>query len=149
MCGRFTQRADAKALAKAFKVTEVPEAEARYNIAPMQDVLAVRHSPDGREATFLKWGLVPSWAKDVSMGTKLINARSETVAEKPAFRQAFKQRRCIIPANGFYEWRRTGGMKQPYFFRMRDERPFGFAGLWERWEGEGGEVLSSCAILKK
>ena len=81
------------------------------------------------------------------MGARLINARSETVAEKQAFRQAFKQRRCIIPADGFYEWQRTGGRKQPFFFRMRDERPFGFAGLWERWEGEGGEVINSCAIL--
>lgn len=81
------------------------------------------------------------------MGARLINARSETVAEKPAFRQASKQRRCIIPADGFYEWQRTGGRKQPFFFQMRDERPFGFAGLWERWEGEGGEIVNSCAIL--
>ena len=81
------------------------------------------------------------------MGARLINARSETVAEKPSFRQAFRQRRCIIPADGFYEWQRAEGRKQPFFFRMRDESPFGFAGLWERWEGEGGEVLDSCTIL--
>ena len=147
MCGRFTQRADSKKLAKAFEVAEVPPVEARYNIVPTQDVLAVLEREDGREATFYKWGLVPSWAKDASMGARLINARSETVAEKPAFRQAFRQRRCIIPADGFYEWQRTGGRKQPFFFRMRDERPFGFAGLWERWEGESGEVINSCAIL--
>ena len=107
MCGRFTQRADAKALAKAFEVAEVPSVEARYNIAPTQDILAVRESSDGREATFFKWGLIPSWAKDTSMGARLINARSETVAEKPAFRQAFKKHRCIIPADGFYEWQKT------------------------------------------
>ncbi len=147
MCGRFTQRSDSKRLAKEFKVAEVPAAEARYNIAPTQDVLAVLEREDGREATFLTWGLVPSWAKDTSMGARLINARSETVAEKPAFRQAFKQRRCIIPADGFYEWVRTEGRKQPFFFRMRDESPFGFAGLWERWEGEDGQVINSCAIL--
>jgi putative SOS response-associated peptidase YedK len=147
MCGRFTQRADSKKIAKEFKVAEVPAVEARYNIAPTQDVLAVREGGDGREATYLKWGLVPSWAKDTSMGARLINARSETVTEKPAFRQAFTQRRCVIPSDGFYEWQRTGGRKQPFFFRMRDERPFGFAGLWERWEGEGGEVINSCAIL--
>jgi putative SOS response-associated peptidase YedK len=147
MCGRFTQRADAKALARAFGVAEVPVVEARYNIAPTQDVLAVRAGADGCEATFLKWGLVPSWAKDTSMGARLINARSETVAEKPAFRRAFNQQRCIIPADGFYEWQRTGGRRQPFFFRLRDERAFGFAGLWERWEGEGGRVLNSCAIL--
>ena len=147
MCGRFTQRADAKSLAKAFEVTEVPAIEARYNIAPTQDVLGIIESGDGREATFYRWGLIPSWAKDASVGARLINARSETVAEKPAFRQAFRQRRCIIPADGFYEWQRVGGRKQPFFFRMRDERPFGFAGLWERWEGEGGELLDSCTIL--
>lgn len=147
MCGRFTQRADSKRIAKEFKVAEVPAVEARYNIAPTQDVLAVLEREDGREATFFKWGLVPSWAKDTSMGARLINARSETVAEKPAFRQAFKQRRCIIPADGFYEWVRTEARKQPFFFRMRDESPFGFAGLWERWEGEDGQVINSCAIL--
>jgi putative SOS response-associated peptidase YedK len=147
MCGRFTQRADAKRIAREFKVAEVPAVEARYNVAPTQDVLAVRQSPDGREATFYQWGLVPSWAKDSSMGARLINARSETVQEKPSFREAFKKRRCIIPADGFYEWQRTDGRKQPFFFRMRDERPFGFAGLWERWEGEGGHVINSCAIL--
>ncbi|HEX8355517.1 MAG TPA: SOS response-associated peptidase, partial [Pyrinomonadaceae bacterium] len=119
----------------------------RYNIAPTQEVLAVRESPDGREMTLYKWGLVPAWAKDASVGAKLINARSETVTEKPSFREAFKRRRCVIPADGFYEWQRLEGRKQPFFFRMRDERPFGFAGLWERWEGEGGKVINSCAIL--
>ena len=147
MCGRFTQRTGSKKLAKEFKVAEVPAVEARFNIAPTQEVLAVRELEDVREATFFKWGLIPSWAKDTSMGARLINARSETVAEKPAFRQAFRQRRCIIPTDGFYEWQKTGGRKQPFFFRMRDERPFGFAGLWERWDGEGGEVVTSCAIL--
>lgn len=147
MCGRFTQRADAKALAKAFGVAEVPEVEARYNVAPTQDILGVYVSPDGREAKLFRWGLIPSWAKDSSIGARLINARSETVAEKPAFRRAFKQSRCVIPADGFYEWRKTDGKKQPFFFRMRDERPFGFAGLWERWEGEGSRPVNSCAIL--
>ena len=147
MCGRYAQRTDAKKLAKEFKVAEVPSVKPRYNIAPTQEILAVNETGDGREMRFFKWGLVPAWARDASMGARLINARSETVADKPAFRQAFRQRRCIIPADGFYEWQRTGGRKQPFFFRMRDERPFGFAGLWERWEGEGGEVIDSCAIL--
>jgi putative SOS response-associated peptidase YedK len=147
MCGRYAQRTDAKRLAKEFKVAEALAVEPRYNIAPTQDVLAVNETGDGREMRFFKWGLVPSWAKDASMGARLINARSETVAEKPAFRQAFRQRRCIIPADGFYEWQRSEGSKRPFFFRMRDERPFGFAGLWERWEGEGGQVINSCAIL--
>ena len=147
MCGRYAQRSDPKRLAKEFKVAEVLNVEPRYNIAPTQVVLAVRESPGGREMTLYKWGLVPSWARDASVGAKLINARGETVTEKPSFREAFRRRRCVIPADGFYEWQRKDGRKQPFFFRMRDERPFGFAGLWERWEGEGGEVINSCAVL--
>lgn len=147
MCGRYAQRTDPKRLAQAFGVAEAPEAEPRYNIAPTQEVLAVHQTAGGREMTLYKWGLVPSWAKDTSIGARLINARSETVAEKPAFRQAFKRRRCIIPADGFYEWQRTGGRKQPFYFRLRDESPFGFAGLWEHWEGDGNKSINSCAIL--
>jgi putative SOS response-associated peptidase YedK len=147
MCGRFAQRTPAKTLARVFQVDEMPEIESRYNIAPTQDILSIRRTEDGREAAMLKWGLVPSWAKDVSIGAKLINARSETVTEKPSFREAFKKRRCIIPADGFYEWQRTGGKKQPYFFRMQDEHPFGFAGLWEKWKAIDGQVLETCTIL--
>jgi putative SOS response-associated peptidase YedK len=147
MCGRFTQRTPKKTLAKEFQVEEMPELEPRYNIAPTQDILSIRQSEDGREAAMLKWGLVPSWAKDSSMGAKLINARSETVSEKPSFREAFKKRRCIIPADGFYEWARSERRKQPFFFRMQDEHLFGFAGLWEQWKGEGDQVINSCTIL--
>ena len=147
MCGRFAQRSDPKRLAREFKVAEVPEVGARYNIAPTQEILGVTESADAREMKFFKWGLIPSWAKDTAMGARLINARSETVEEKPAFREAFKKRRCIIPADGFYEWQRTEGRKQPFFFRMKDESPFGFAGLWERWQGAGGEAIESCTIL--
>lgn len=147
MCGRFTQRQPAAKLEKEFGVEEVPEVEARYNIAPTQSILGIRQAPDGREMSFLKWGLIPSWAKDSSMGAKLINARSETVTEKPSFREAFKRRRCIIPADGFYEWKRTDGRKQPFFFHMSDDRPFGFAGLWDRWQSPEGEVIESCTIL--
>lgn len=147
MCGRFAQRTNPKRLAKEFKVAEVPDVEARYNIAPTQDILSIRCAEDDREAVFLKWGLVPSWAKDVSIGAKLINARSETVTEKPSFREAFKKRRCIIPADGFYEWQRSRGKKQPYFFRMQNEHPFGFAGLWEKWKAIDGQVLETCTIL--
>lgn len=147
MCGRFTQRQPAVRLKKEFSVEEVPEVEARYNIAPTQSILGVRQTLDSREMSFLKWGLIPSWAKDSSIGAKLINARSETVTEKPSFREAFKRRRCIIPADGFYEWQRTGGRKQPFFFHMRDDWPFGFAGLWNKWKNEDGEVIESCTIL--
>jgi putative SOS response-associated peptidase YedK len=147
MCGRFAQRSDPKRLAREFKVAEVPPIEARYNIAPTQEILGVYESVEGREMKFFKWGLIPSWAKDASMGARLINARSETVEEKPAFREAFKRRRCIIPADGFYEWQRREDKKQPFFFQLKDERPFGFAGLWERWQGTTGEAIESCAIL--
>lgn len=147
MCGRFTQRQQASSLKKEFGVEEVPGVEARFNIAPTQNILAIRQTPDGREISLLKWGLIPSWAKDSSMGSRLINARSETVTEKPAFREAFKRRRLIIPADGFYEWQRTGGRKQPFFFHMKDNHPFGFAGLWDRWKSEDGEAVESCTIL--
>jgi putative SOS response-associated peptidase YedK len=147
MCGRFAQRTDPKRLAREFKLGEVPEIEPRYNIAPTQDILGVIEAADGREMKFFKWGLIPSWAKDTAMGARLINARSETVEEKPAFREAFKKRRCIIPADGFYEWQKTEGRKQPFFFQMHDERPFGFAGLWERWQGSAGQLIESCTIL--
>lgn len=147
MCGRFAQRSDPKRLAREFKVTEVPEVEARYNIAPTQEILGVLAATDGREMKFFKWGLIPSWAKDTAMSGRLINARSETVEEKPAFREAFKKRRLLIPADGFYEWQKTEGKKQPFFFQMRDESPFGFAGLWERWEGKEGHAINSCTIL--
>ena len=147
MCGRFAQRSNPKSLAREFKVAEVPNVEARYNIAPTQDILGVVESADEREMKFFKWGLIPSWAKDAAMGARLINARSETVEEKPAFREAFKKRRCIIPADGFYEWQRTGGRKQPFFFHLRDDRPFGFAGLWDKWKSQEGKVIESCTIL--
>lgn len=146
MCGRFAQRSPARKVAKQFGVEEVPPLAERYNVAPAQMILGIRGEGGAREATFFKWGLVPRWAKDPGIGNKLINARSETVEEKPSFREAFSRRRCIIPADGFYEWKREARRKQPFFFRMRDERPFGFAGLWERWEGEG-EVINSCTIL--
>jgi putative SOS response-associated peptidase YedK len=147
MCGRFTLRTPKERIKREFQLQEEPFVEARYNIAPTQNVLAVRQSTDGREAVELKWGLIPSWAKDASMGARLINARSETVTEKPSFREAFKRRRVIIPADGIYEWRRAGGSKQPYFFHMRDDRVFGFAGLWDKWRDEEGEVIESCTIL--
>ena len=146
MCGRFAQRSPARKVAKQFKVEEVPPLAERYNVAPAQTVLAVREGSDGREATLLKWGLVPRWAKDSRIGNKLINARSETVAEKPSFREAFARRRCLVPLDGFYEWARRGDRKRPFYFHMRDGEPFAVAGLWESWEG-GGELLETCTLL--
>jgi putative SOS response-associated peptidase YedK len=131
------------------EAADVSDLLPRYNIAPSQPVVAVRLAEEGRHAiAWLRWGLVPSWAKDPSIGHSLINARAETVAEKPAFRGAFKSRRCLIPASGFYEWQAAGGkQKQPHFIRMLDGRPFALAGLWECWRVGEGEPVETCAIL--
>lgn len=150
MCGRFTLKTPKEVIAKQFGVEIEDELVPRYNIAPTQTVAAIRATAqggEGREFVHLKWGLIPSWAKDASMGARLINARSETVTEKPSFREAFKRRRAIIPADGIYEWQRAEDKKQPYFIRMRDGSPFGFAGLWDRWRNEEDEIIESCSIL--
>jgi putative SOS response-associated peptidase YedK len=131
-----------------FGLANEPELFPRYNIAPTQLVAAVREMPtgQGREMVFLRWGLIPSWADDLSIGNRMINARSETAAVKPSFRKAFRSRRCLVVADGFYEWQKTGGGKQAYLIGLRDNQPFGLAGLWERWE-KGGEPVESCTIL--
>lgn len=154
MCGRFVSKAKLPAVESEFAVTLVSGAddtisEARYNIAPTQMIAAVIDNDADRELTEFKWGLVPYWAKDDSMSARMINARSETLIEKPSFRQAFKKRRCIIPAGGFYEWAQTGGKgKQPYYFYLKDTDVFGFAGLWETWTDQGtGETLETCTII--
>ena len=153
MCGRFTQTQSGKAVAAAFDLPEVPTLEPRYNIAPSQPVLAVTaadalNGASQRELRAFQWGLVPSWAKDPKIGNRMINARSETVAEKPSFRAAFKRRRCLIVADGFYEWQKTSGStKQPFHIHLDDHRVFGFAGLWEHWESGDGSLLETCTIL--
>ena len=147
MCGRYTLKAPREAIAKAFDLADVPQLLPRYNIAPTQPVPVVRLDPtsDQRRLAFLQWGLIPSWAKEPGIGNSLINARADTVAEKSAFRSAFKKRRCLAPADGFYEWKRENG-KTPYYFRLKDESPFAFAGLWERWE-KGDEPVESCTLI--
>lgn len=121
----------------------------RWNIAPTAEVPVVRAGPRGGEprAELLRWGLIPSWSKDASFGARAINARSETVAEKPAFRSAFKRRRCLVPASGFYEWSGAKGARTAHLFRMRDARPFTFAGIWERWQPRDGDALETFSIL--
>src|SRR4051812_9351657 len=138
MCGRFTRRTPAKALAEHFGLPEAPSLfPPRFNVAPSQPVPVVRPGEaGGRRLDVLRWGLVPSWSKETGKG--FINARSETAAEKPAFRQALRQRRCLVPADGFYEWAKAGGRKQPFHFSLRDGSPFAFAGIWESWPGAGG-----------
>jgi len=134
-------------VAQAFGVTPEAAAPPLFNIAPTQTVAAVRAGTGGeRELCQLRWGLIPSWADDAAIGSRLINARAETVATKPAFRQAFKSRRCLVVANGFYEWQKTGRRKQPFYIRLKDDRPFGFAGVWERWS-KAGQPVESCTII--
>jgi putative SOS response-associated peptidase YedK len=149
MCGRFTLTDPDADLAVQFNLPEIPDMQPRYNIAPTQPVPAVRVSPQSpsREMVLLHWGLIPFWAKDPGMGGRLINARSETVAEKPAFRAAFRRRRCLVVADGFYEWQKQNGGKQPFFIHLRTSRPFAFAGLWELWEGPDAGVIESCTLL--
>ena len=147
MCGRFSQGVPSEALWEQFQLFGEPVVVPRYNIAPTQPVAAVRINAGGeRELVMLRWGLIPSWAKDMAMGARMINARAETVAEKPSFRSALKSRRCLIAADGFYEWRKEESGKQPYFIRLRGGGPFAFAGLWETWKGPDGPV-ESCTII--
>jgi putative SOS response-associated peptidase YedK len=136
MCGRYLLKAPADALRRAFGFVEQPNLMPRYNIAPTQDVAVIseRREPKGeRTLQLLRWGLIPSWAEDMKGGAKLINARAEGISERPSFREAFQKRRCLVPADGFYEWRTEGKIKQPYLIQRRDRAPFAFAGLWERW----------------
>jgi putative SOS response-associated peptidase YedK len=148
MCGRFLLRRSGKVVAEAFGLPEVPELFPHFNIAPGQPVAVVRELPQaqGRQFVYLRWGLIPAWADDPSIGDRMANARAETAATKPSFRSAFRSRRCLVVADGFYEWQRTSGHKQPYFIGLQGGRPFGKAGLWERWE-KGDEPVETCTIL--
>ncbi|ANO50195.1 SOS response-associated peptidase [Woeseia oceani] len=149
MCGRFAFYSPSEATAALFGVNDALPVEARYNIAPTQYVAAIREDKDnGRQLLMLRWGLVPFWAKDPSIGNRMINARAETVAEKPSFRAAYKQRRSLILADGFYEWRKEGDGKTPYFISKASGEPLAFAGLWETWQNkDSGETLQSTTIV--
>jgi putative SOS response-associated peptidase YedK len=151
MCGRFTSKAKPEEIEKEFKIGKLnPKIfEPRYNIAPSQIIPAVLETKGERIVSGLKWGLIPSWAKDDSFASKTINARAETLAEKASFKNAFKSRRCIIPASGFYEWAKKGASaKQPFYFYLKDKDVFGFAGLWEEWtDKESGELVETCTII--
>ncbi len=148
MCGRFTLDMPWSELVKLYRVHDRPNLKPRYNIAPTQDVLAIRLDKDGQqEAVQLRWGLIPFWAKDEKISYSTINARAETVAKKPAFRDAFKKRRCLIVADGYYEWKTLeDDSKQPYRITLKPEQPFSFAGLWEHWEKDN-KVIESCTII--
>ncbi len=144
MCGRYTLTADAASIQLAFNLDSIPDWQPRYNIAPSQ-LAPVITGKNARRLSFLKWGLVPSWAKDAAIGSKMINARAETAAEKPSFRAAFKRRRCLIPADGFFEWQ--GSRKTPMYIHLENRTLFAFAGLWESRANPDGSKLETCAIL--
>lgn len=148
MCGRFTLRISAPELAEVLGLVEVLEFTPRFNVAPTQSVVTVLGDGGERRAAMMRWGLIPSWANDERIGSRMINARAETVAEKPSFRAAFKRRRCLIPADGFYEWKPLGGKKkQPHFIGLKNEQPFAFAGLWESWTSPDTGEITSCTII--
>jgi len=164
MCGRYTLKTSPDVMMELFQVSSLPDLVPRYNIAPTQNVLVIRAAADRpaeREAVWMRWGLIPFWAKDLSIGSQLINARSETVSEKPAFRTAFAKRRCLIAADGFYEWQKLStGRKQPWWIHQPDEAPFAMAGLWETWTERTSDnstsdadlpdtsrIITSCTIL--
>ena len=150
MCNRYRLTHSKPYLAERFEApADEIEDRPRYNIAPTQPVLTVREK-DGqksRQFTTMRWGLIPAWAKDMSIGTRTLNARSETITKTPAFRESILTKRCLIPADGFYEWRKMGTVKQPYCFEVGEGEIFAFAGLWDEWTSPDGEVIESCTIL--
>jgi len=147
MCGRFAQADPLEIIAEQFGIEVIDlDLSPRYNVAPGQQV-AVIINEETREIVDLKWGLVPFWAKDPSIGNRMINARAETVLEKPSYKNAMKKRRCLIPASGFYEWKKDGKVKAPYYFRHNNGKPFGLAGLWETWKDPDGNELKTFTII--
>ncbi|HYC57218.1 MAG TPA: SOS response-associated peptidase [Candidatus Binatia bacterium] len=148
MCGRFVLHTPAEALARHFGAVPGELSLApQYNIAPTHDVVVLRVENGQRRLRTLRWGLIPFWAKDPAIGSRMINARCETAAEKPGFREALRQRRAIVPASGFYEWKKQGKGKQPYYFHARDDAPLAIAALWERWKSRDGLRLETCCLL--
>lgn len=146
MCGRFTVRSNANVIANEFVLSGLVDLIPHCNIAPTQLVAAVRSLDGPRELVMLRWGLVPPWATELSIGSRMINARSETVATKPSFKKSFQSRRCLVVADGFYEWQKVDDKKQPFFIRLKSDRPFGFAGLWER-NDRTGQPVETCTII--
>lgn len=149
MCGRFALYSNPQTLARRFGAQAPADLKARYNVAPTQTIQIVRQEGEGRQFALARWGLIPHWAKEMDTGYSTINARAETVATKPAFRSAFRHRRCLVAADGFYEWQAVPGskVKQPYFIGLRDQEPMALAGLWERWQSPEGDELESCSII--
>ncbi|MDQ2715516.1 MAG: SOS response-associated peptidase [Chloroflexota bacterium] len=146
MCGRYTLITDINVVAQVFGVAPTLEAQPRYNVAPTQEVISVLHD-DTAHLEWLRWGLIPSWAKEEAIGSKMINARAETLAEKPSFKRLLRSRRCLVVADGFYEWKSENGSKTPMYFTLKSKEPFAFAGLWDLWKSPDGRAIRSCTII--
>ena len=146
MCGRFTLKVDIEKVAKTFGVEPTLQTVKRYNIAPTQNVVSIMRNGSAHLAE-LRWGLIPSWAKEESIGSRMINARAESLAEKPSFKRLLHSKRCLIVADGFYEWKQGNGQKTPMYITMKDDEPFAFAGLWDTWKNPAGEELRTCTII--
>lgn len=148
MCGRFSLFATGNEIKEHFSLANLPELPARYNIAPSEQVLAIcKHNDNHYHSHWFKWGLIPSWAKDEKIAYKMINARAETISEKIAFKRAFKSRRCLVIANGFYEWHREDNIKQPYYFKRQDNQLFAMAAIWEYWKRDDDKIIKSCSMI--
>jgi putative SOS response-associated peptidase YedK len=148
MCGRFALNENPKRLAEHFKLSGDFDVSPSWNIAPSSRICSITaDEQEHRHLRLMRWGLIPSWAKDSSIGNKLANARGETVAEKPSFRSAFKYRRCIVPASGFYEWKTDKGIKYPWFISLKSGEPMAFAGIWEAWHPKDGEIIETCCLI--
>jgi putative SOS response-associated peptidase YedK len=148
MCGRYAFSTPPAIVAAHFGLAEWDDYFPRYNIPPGTDIPVIRQSPEGKRVLhLLRWGLIPHWSKDPSLGAKLNNARAEGVKEKPSFRDAFRRRRCLIPADGFYEWKAEGRFKQPWYFSLKSEEPLAMGGLWESWRAPDGRIVRTCAII--
>ena len=146
MCGRYTLITNIDRIAEAFGVAPTLEAQPRYNIAPTQEIVTIVNNGNPH-LSLLRWGLIPAWAKDGSIGSRMINARAETLAEKPSFRNLLRSRRCLVVADGFYEWQGEGKNKTPMYITLQDGQPFAFAGLWDRWKDTDGQEIHSCTII--
>src|SRR2546422_6193408 len=146
MCGRFTLKTDVGTIAKTFGVQPTLDVAPRYNVAPTQDVVTIMRNGTAHLAQ-LRWGLIPAWAKEESIGAKMINARAETLAEKPSFKRLLQSRRCLVIADGFYEWRQDDGQKTPMYITLKNEEPFALAGLWDVWKSQDGREIRSCYII--
>ena len=146
MCGRFTLTISIDSVAKTFGVAPTIEAAPRYNVAPTQEVVSILRNGSAH-LDWLQWGLIPSWAKDESIGSKMINARAETLAEKPSFKRLLRSKRCLVVADGFYEWKKENGAKTPMYITLKDGSPFAFAGLWDLWQSSDGRQIRSCTLI--